>query len=59
MAARTEQIAASPTIRFPRIRLRKASLWAAPAERGREGRVLAASLARNPVATGRETGARC
>lgn len=63
MVATTEQIAASSRpIRMPRLALkRRPSLWASFEQAGRNARRagLASSLARNPVALGRETGARC
>ena len=62
MVATAEQIAASSHFPISRLRLKRhPSVWAGFDQRGRGAQrvALAASLARNPAALGRETGARC
>lgn len=62
MVATAEQIAASRHFRIPRLRfVGRVDPWAPFEQRGRGAQhvALAASLARNPVDLGRETGARC
>lgn len=62
MVATAEQIAASRHFRIPRLRFAgRVNPWVPFEQPGRGAKrvALAASLAKNPVALGRETGARC